>query len=501
MKRRLPVAAYNWTTVIGATLALISLFMIVFLFVASVFIQRGSSYIGLITHIVLPAFLVAGLILIPVGMLLKARRDRRTPAAELVWPVVDMNKDTHRNAFMIFSVGTTVFLLLSAIGSYEAFTFTESVEFCGTICHSVMRPEFVAYKNSPHANVRCVECHVGEGADWYMRSKLSGLYQVYSVTFHKYPTPIPTPVMDLRPARETCERCHWPSKFYGQKLTVKKYFLADEQNTPWEIHMAVKIGPSHRAAGLQEGIHWHINPDVAIDYKATDRQRQVIGWVRHTNRKTGEVTVFEDVASPIAKEQFDSLETRTMDCMDCHNRPSHNYMPPQYFLDHAMAAGLIPSSLPFMKKLATDMVAVEYGTTDSAIAGIRKGVDDFYRTGYPSVYEKNRALIAEAGVRISEEYGKNIFPEMKVKWSAYPSNLGHMEFNGCFRCHDGNHATKEGKVISRDCNLCHTVYAQGNPSSLVMNPLDKSMEFTHPVEIGDAWKETVCTTCHTGLNP
>jgi len=501
MKIKLPVSVYNWTTVIGATLAIISLFMIVFLFVVSVFIQQGSSYLGLIIYIVLPAFLVAGLVLIPVGMIAKTRRDRRQPHEEPRWPVVDLNKETHRNAFIIFTAGTTLFLLLSAIGSYEAFTFTESVEFCGTICHSVMRPEYTAYQNSPHAKVACVECHVGAGSDWYMRSKLSGLYQVYSVTFHKYPTPIPTPISNLRPARETCERCHWPSKFYGQKLVVKKYYLNDEQNTPWQINMAVKIGPSHSAYALQEGIHWHINPDVAIEYKASDAQRQTIGWVKRINRTTGAVTVFEDTEHPIEKRQFDSLQTRTMDCMDCHNRPSHNYMPPQFFLDQAMAAGRIPTSLPFMKKLATDLVAKEYGTTDSALAGIRGGVDEFYRTGYPQVYEKNRPLIAAAGRVIGEEYGKNLFPEMKVKWSAYPSNLGHMEFNGCFRCHDGNHKSAEGKVISKDCNLCHTIYAQGNPASLAMSPLDAPLTFAHPVEIGDAWKESVCTTCHTGLNP
>jgi hypothetical protein len=501
MKRKLPISVYNWTTVIGATLAIITLFMIIFLFVVSFFIHQGSSYLGLIIYIVLPAFLVAGLVLIPVGMLLKTRRDRKHPHEELDWPVVDLNKETHRNAFIIFSVGTTIFLLVSAIGSYEAFNFTESVEFCGTICHSVMRPEYTAYQHSSHAKVRCVECHVGEGADWYVRSKLSGLYQVYSVTFHKFPTPIPTPISNLRPARETCERCHWPTKFYGQKLVVKKYFLADEQNTAWQVNMAVKIGPSHSASGLSEGIHWHINPDVAIEYKATDVQRQTIGWVRHTDKKTGAVTVFEDTENPIEKTKFDSLAMRTMDCMDCHNRPSHNYMPPQFFLDQAMAADKIPVSLPFIKKTATDLVAKDYGTTDSALAGIRNGVDEFYKTNYPQIYGSRRDLITKAGEQIAEAYGTNIFPEMKVKWSAYPSNIGHMEFNGCFRCHDGNHKSKEGKVISKDCTLCHTIYGQGNPATLVMNPLDKPMEFQHPVDVGDAWKETLCTSCHTGLNP
>jgi hypothetical protein len=364
-----------------------------------------------------------------------------------------------------------------------------------------MKPEYTAYQNSPHAKVACVECHVGSGANWYMRSKLSGLYQVYAVTFHVFPTPIPTPISNLRPARETCERCHWPSKFYGEKLVLKKYYLADSANTPWQINMAVKIGPSHSAYGLREGIHWHINPDVKIEYVASDIQRQSIPFVRYTNRKTGAVEVFEDPDQKLSPGQMDSIGSRTMDCMDCHNRPSHNYLPPQVFMDAAMETGSIPAGLPFIKKISLDLIAKDYGTTDSAHMAIRSGITEFYKTTYGSFYEKNGAMVASAAKTVSDEYSKNIFPEMKVKWSAYPTNIGHMEFNGCFRCHDGKHQSGSGKIISRDCNLCHTIYGQGNPASVVMAPLNQPMEFTHPVDIGDAWKESLCTTCHTGLNP
>ncbi|MGE5313300.1 MAG: cytochrome c3 family protein [Acidobacteriota bacterium] len=501
MKLKLPHSVYNWTTLAGVTIALISLFMIVFLFIISTFIQQGSSYLGLIIYIVLPAFLIAGLILIPVGMWSKHRRMRAGEDRAIGWPVIDLNTERNRNAFIIFASGTTLFLLLSAIGSYQAFTFTESVEFCGTICHGVMKPEYTAYRNSPHAKVACVECHVGSGANWYVRSKLSGLYQVYAVTFNVYPRPIPTPISNLRPARETCEHCHWPSKFYGESLVLKKYYLADEANTPWQINMAVKIGPSHSAHGLSEGIHWHINPDVKIEYAASDPQRQSIVWVRYTNRKTGAVTVYQDEDDRRSAAQIDSLGVRTMDCIDCHNRPSHNYLPPQVFIDHAMEAGVIDRSLPSIKRIAMELIGKPYGTTDSAHEAISRGIEEFYRTTYPDIAASRRQSILASARSVTEEYSKNIFPEMQVRWSAYPSNIGHMEFDGCFRCHNDRHQSESGRKISKDCNLCHTIYAQGNPASLAMSPLNQPMEFQHPSEIGDVWKESLCTSCHTGLNP
>ena len=214
-KLKLPTSFYNWTSIIGATVALISFFMIVFLFVISAIFNQGSSYLGVVIYVALPVLLISGLILIPVGMIIKFnQRKRRAAGKERQWPLIDFNDYRQRNAFMIFSVGSAIFLLLSAVGSYEAFHFTESVEFCGVLCHKVMKPEYTAYQNSPHARVACVECHVGKGADWYVRSKISGLYQVYAVTMGTYPEPIPVPIKNLRPARETCEECHWPEKFF-----------------------------------------------------------------------------------------------------------------------------------------------------------------------------------------------------------------------------------------------------------------------------------------------
>jgi len=319
---KLPQSFYNYTSYIGSIIAVVGLFMFVFLFVISFFFAEGESYLGLFMWIVLPVFIVFGLIIIPIGMIIKHKKDKRLKfVPEKAWPVVNLNEARTRNAIMIFGIGSLFFLLLSAVGSYEAFHYTESVEFCGTLCHKVMKPEYVAYHNSSHAKVSCVECHVGSGANWYVRSKLSGLYQVYAVTTGIFPKPIPTPIKNLRPAQETCEECHWPQKFYARQLVMNKHYLPDENNTEWDISLQMKTGPAYSALGLEEGIHWHINPDIKVEYIATDSIRTHIPWVRYTNLKTGEVKIFEDDSIKLTDQQINSYEIRDMDCMDCHNRP------------------------------------------------------------------------------------------------------------------------------------------------------------------------------------
>lgn len=503
MKLKLPHSSQNWISLIGATIALISLFMIIFLFVITFFSTTGGTYLGLVVYIILPGFLVLGLVLIPVGMFLKVRRDRRLhilPPTE--WPQVNLNDIRHRNAFFIFAIGTMIFLFLTAFGSYEAFHYTESVEFCGTLCHSVMAPEYTAYQNSPHARVACVDCHVGSGANWYVRSKLSGMYQVYAVTLGTVPRPIETPITNLRPARETCEQCHWPQKFYARKLRTEKHYLADETNSEWDVTLTMKIGAPLSALGLQEGIHWHINQNVKIEYKASDKKREKIPWVRYTNLKTGEVFVYQDKNESVDKKALDTMETRKMDCMDCHNRPSHDYKAPAFFINSALTAGTIPKELPKIKATAMDILAQKFGTTDSARMIISQKINSFYKDNYPDIYKNKKYLVDKAVAGIQEAFSKNIFPEMKVRWDAYPNNIGHMEFPGCFRCHNDNHVSTQGRIIKKDCNQCHFINAQGSPDKLEVSPVNAYLPFKHPGnDVGDAWKDGQCVDCHTGLNP
>ena len=266
----------NWITIIGLLIAAVNLALIIALFIISTLFDKSATYLGLFIYIILPGFMLLGLIMVPVGILISRKRKiLSSPDEKKRLPNIDLNNPTHKKAFIVFAIVTVILLFLSTYGSFEAYHLTESVEFCGSLCHKVMEPEYTAYQNSPHANVSCVDCHVGSGASWYVKSKLSGLYQVYATITKSYKAPIETPLHDLRPARETCERCHWPQKFYSRKLYTEKYFLADSPNSEWDIILQMKTGPEYEDLGFSEGIHWHINPDVQIDLNLTYKLRNL----------------------------------------------------------------------------------------------------------------------------------------------------------------------------------------------------------------------------------
>lgn len=496
---KLPASAYNKLTAIGSIISIASLLLIVFLFIASTFIVHGTPYLGIFTLMVLPGVLIFGLILIPLGMYLTVRRSRlRHEAISTRWLVIDLNNHRHRNAVMIFITGTIVFLILSAVGSYEAYHVTESVEFCGLTCHKVMSPEYTTYQKSTHARVACAECHVGSGADWYVKSKLSGLYQVYSVLFHKYPRPIPTPITSLRPARETCEKCHWPQKFYPHKLVYQKHYMADDKNTEWDIDLRMKIGSSHSSQGLTEGIHWHINQNVKIEY-ISSKDRETIPWVRYINLATHDTTDYKDTKDTTDEKTIAASAKRLMDCMDCHNRPSHNFLTPQKFIDMAMATGEISPALPEIKKVTMKIFNDAYPTVDTAEHVIRSTIKAFYKDKYPEIALSQSKMVDQAIDGAIKGYKQNVFPEMKANWDVYPDHIGHLEYDGCFRCHNNTHISAKGKTISKDCNLCHNIMEQGKSDSLQVSPFDKALEFRHPIDIKDSWKKNLCSECHRNL--
>ncbi|MGQ8338465.1 cytochrome c3 family protein [Sunxiuqinia sp. A32] len=498
---KLPSSIKNWISITGAVLAVFNLASILSLLVLNLFFGFGGSYIGLFIYIVLPGFMIVGLILIPIGMRINRKKARKAESEgrTLNWPIVDFNDLGVRNAGVIFIIGTVFLLIISSIGSYEAFHYTESVEFCGKMCHTVMEPEYTTYHGSSHERVACVECHVGSGASWYVKSKLSGLYQVYSVLAKKYPKPIPTPIANLRPAQETCEECHWPDKFYDSKLREEHSFLADDENTEVIVNLKMKISSKQTSHGLEKGIHQHISPDVKIEYKSSDEDRQIIPWVKYTNTKTGESKIFTDSDNQLTQEELDSLEVRVMDCLDCHNRPSHNYQVPQNFIDQAMSEGKIPESLPSIKLNAMLALNQEYPSKDSAYSAIKNQIIEYYEAVEPEIFENRRSEIDQAIAAIQDGYSNNIFPEMNVSWIHYPNNIGHMEFEGCFRCHNDRHASESGDVISKDCNSCHTILAQTVQDSMVYSSSLEPLEFVHPVDIGEDWKTESCSMCHSAL--
>jgi len=496
---KLPRTYYNNISYLGTIIALIAWITLIFFIIQIYFFSINNVYFDLYTFVVTPVFLIMGHLLIPFGMYRTRRKLKKgIPVSDGKVFVLNLQDSKTRNALLIFSVVTIFFVIFTVVGSYKAFHYTESVEFCGKLCHKVMHPEYVAYQNSPHAKVKCAECHVGEGADFYVKSKMSGMRQVFKYILGTYVKPIATPIENLRPARETCEKCHWPQKFYTNALRKEKYFLADSANTEWDIVLNMKIGANHQALGLTEGIHWHINPDINIEYKS-NAKRDSIYWIKKTNKKTGVETIFKNTEFDVKTVDLNKKEARNMDCMDCHNRPSHEFRSPSRYVNDLLAAQNKISSIPWFKSAAMDALKLSYSTSDSAFTGIKNKIINFYKSNYADFYKQYNQQIISAINDVRNVYASNAFPEMKVDNNAYPRHIGHLETNGCFRCHNNNFKSQTGRLISKDCNLCHTIVAQGKSTDMKYTGINASLEFIHPVDIGDAWKESNCMDCHSQL--
>jgi nitrate/TMAO reductase-like tetraheme cytochrome c subunit len=481
----------NPISLAGVALAIVSVANIFIFFLIDQIAVKPSPYVGILAYMVSPGFLVLGLLLMLVGVLLE-RHKHLAPSA--FYPRIDLNDATQRSAVISFSTFLLVFMVVSAAGSYKAYEFTESTSFCGQLCHNVMIPEYTAYQQSPHARVACAECHVGAGATWFVKSKLSGSRQVFATIFNTFPRPIPSPVRNLRPAQETCEQCHWPKKFYGGQLKVFSHYASDEKNTVREIRMIIKTGGGDPATGAPEGIHWHMNIANKIDYVAADDKRQVIPYV-HVEDIQGRIIEYYAKDSTLTKDQIAKASRHHMDCVDCHNRPTHIYVPPDQSVDQSLLARRIDTSLPFVKQEAVTVLAAAYKTNDEAMRGIASGLQGFYESKYPDIAKSKQLEIRNAITEIQQIYSRTTFPDMKLNWQTHPNNLGHFYSPGCFRCHDGQHVSADGRVIGKDCNQCHTVMSEMDGATKAAAVPVAS--FQHPVDIGDL-SQVNCADCHTG---
>ena len=495
---KLPPLVHNRLSYAGATIAALAWTAIAFLFIVSTLVgSREAPYAGLVIFILLPVVLLGGLALVPIGILRERRQLRRTGIASIPrFPVIDLNDARQRNLVGIFTVGSVALLFLSVFGSFQAYEATESVAFCGSTCHTVMEPEKVLHQRSPHARVRCVDCHVGSGGDSFVKSKLAGTHQLFALLTDDFPRPIPVPVHGLRPARETCEQCHWREQHADlMRFRQHVYFLPDEANSRWEIGLLVNVGGKLDGGG---GVHWHLDADHRVEYIATDEQRQQIPWMRVTDRRSGETTEYNSTENPLSKEQIAAGPVRVMDCLDCHNRPSHKYDAPDEGLDKALLAGDIDASLPSIKQTGYDLLTTDYDSKEQADAAIEAGIRQFYQDNHPDLVESRAADLARATAAIQAIYRGNFFPAMKASWKAYPDNASHLMFPGCVRCHDGLHQNADGAVVAQGCTTCHVITSQGRPGELQTSTDPKGLEFEHPPvpDLGDAWQDTPCTDCH-----
>ncbi|MCC6859238.1 MAG: NapC/NirT family cytochrome c [Bryobacterales bacterium] len=452
----------NWISFIGVALVTGAS---VFWFFLLPTLMRGeveNPYSGILLFLVLPGVFITGLLLIPLGIYVLRRRERgrAAPLPPLDWRNADLRR------LVWFVIGAT--LVNGVIASqltYSAVGYMDSVTFCGLTCHQVMSPEYTAYQNSPHARVECVKCHIGPGASWFVRSKLSGVGQVFAVALNTYPRPIPAPVENLRPARETCEACHWPQKYGGDRLRVVSHFAEDEKNTRTKSVLMMHIGGGNGGPGIHG---FHVAQGIVVEYAPADEKRQVIPWVRYRDA-SGKVTeYFAEGARP---EDVRKLPVRVMDCVDCHNRPTHVFEVPERAVDEAIAAGEISAGLPFVKKTAVELLKKSYGSREEAAKTIPAAFQSFYKERYPQAADGNGAAVGRSAQSVLAIYSRNIFPQMNVTWGTYPNNIGHTDFPGCFRCHDDQHASRDGRKISQDCNSCHNLLAMEEESPKVLGEL------------------------------
>jgi hypothetical protein len=423
--------------------------------------EMQHPYIGILAFLLLPGFFFFGLALIPLGIWLHVRRERRAGRQPATYNPLTLRTPELRQLVWFVLLTTLANIVIGSQLTYHAVLYMDSVSFCGLTCHTVMQPEYTAYQNSPHSRVDCVACHIGPGASWFVRSKLSGIGQVFAVIFNTYPRPIPTPVRNLRPARETCEQCHWPQKFEQDRLNIINNYGDDEKNSLTKTVLLMRIS----GAGAHPGIHTaHLAPGVTISYYPSDESRQTIPRVEYRNSVTGRVSVF--TASDAKPEALKNLPVREMDCMDCHDRPTHTFQLPGRAVDDAITAGAIPATLPFIKKTAVEVLRKDYKSQAEARQKITEAIEKFYGDANP-----RRAEIARAAKAVVAIYDRNVFPHMRVTWGTYPNNLGHMDFPGCFRCHDGGHVTPSGEAIPNDCNTCHLTLAMDDPAPKILTEL------------------------------
>ena len=447
---RIPDLARNPISWAGGTVAITAAALFFVLFALEVLGYLANPYIGLLLFVAVPTAFVLGLLLIPIG-LRRARRRRQAHPGEAEWPILDLGNPRHRRITAIVFALTLVNALIVSLAAYGGVHYMESTEFCGEVCHTPMEPQYVAYKDAPHSRVACVSCHVGSGAGNFVRAKANGTRQLWQVVTGGYARPIPAPVHNMRPARETCEQCHWPEKLHGDRPRTIREYADDEANSETTTTFQVHVGGGSEKLGIATGIHWHMNIANQIEYIATDTARQTIPFVRLTARD-GRVT--EYTVAGTTEDQLRGGELRRMDCIDCHNQPAHRFEgTPQRAVDDAIAAGLLPRVLPFARREAVAAVSAAYPDSQAAMSGIATRLQEFYRANAAGADQKlvEQAIHAAQGV-----YSRNVFPRMAVKWGTYPNNLGHVDSPGCFRCHDDEHKSKEGRVIRQDCELCHT---------------------------------------------
>jgi nitrate/TMAO reductase-like tetraheme cytochrome c subunit len=452
----------HWLTWLGLALGITA--VSTWLFFLPTYLQGNvaNPYKGVVLYLILPFVLLTGIVLAAVGIVLGRRRIRRRLGAVVVDPKTALQRLV---VFLVITIGVN--LLAGTQLTYRAVVYMDTPQFCGTSCHS-QRPEYVGHQDSNHASVACAECHIAPGIGGWVEAKMGGTREMWRELTNTYTRPIPSALESgyLIPSKETCERCHWAEKIVATRLLVVPSYASDEANSVSYSVLMMLVGGS-----AMQGIHHaHFAGGFDIRYVASDGKRQTIPWVERRNLRTGETTIF--LAQGTKLDTVASLPKNAMQCVDCHNRPTHAFLLPDRALNRALALGAVPATLPFIKKQGLAVLQTTYASSADAAQKIPTAIDTYYRQTHPQVYGQRKADVATAAQGVLDVYNRNVFPDRGVTWGTYANNLGHTDSPGCFRCHDGSHTTADGKkTITQDCGACHQVLAMEDASPEILKTL------------------------------
>jgi len=412
--------------------------------------------------VLVPLAFFGGLTLFPIGIYLAFKKQCRIDPSlkdQAIGEILRRLSGEHdvRGRIIAFVIFSGVNVALTFVIIMFGFDYLDSPSFCGQLCHKVMEPEYVLYTRSPHARVVCVDCHIGPGASWFVKSKISGLRQVYAVTAGTYSRPIPTPIEQLRPSRETCEQCHWPEKFSGDKLKIIAHYDSDRNNTKRYTALLLKIGGAQMVGTRAGGIHWHVSHGNRVIFMSEKGERRDIPWVR-LESESGSPVEYRFTGRRISEAEIAAAPKRNMECIDCHNRPSHIYRSADEELDEMFTLWPDLQKVPYLKKTATEVLARRFDEESLRSKAVREALLSWYRSHPEETVDP--ALLNLAADQAQEIYSRNVWPRMNIGWGTYPNHLGHtIASPGCLRCHGNNHINGQGKAVRADCRLCHTILA------------------------------------------
>jgi nitrate/TMAO reductase-like tetraheme cytochrome c subunit len=392
-----------------------------------------------------------------------------------------------------------VLTLVVVSGGIYGWEYTNSPEFCGTACHT-MPPQDTVYKLSPHANVTCEECHIGRASFVnQLTRKSQGLKETYYQVFNLYEYPIRAKA--LRPARDTCEKCHQPEVFSDDSLRTISRFADDLHSTESKIYLILKTGGGAKREGLGRGIHWHIVN--RVEYYAVDELDQEIPFVRVYN-DDGTTTEYVDVESGFDPSTVDESLLVPMDCVSCHNRITHEFAFPEESINVALARGQISSEIPEIHKRAVVTLSVEYASRESAFAAL-DGLENYYKG--IDYYAGHEEQIRSAVQTLKDIYDRTVFHDQEINWMTHPNNLGHINSPGCFRCHDGKHLDANQEAIRLECNVCHSIpVVAGTEDFVTTIEIGSGIEpesHLNPnwISLHNQAFDSSCAACHTMDDP